>query len=330
MSRFIALFYARTMEFLRDRGSLIWNLALPVFLVFGFAFAFGTDGETIFSVGYLGERPSELSFFELPYAEYIAYDDADEALSRVRFHQIDLLVDERAGAYYVNESNTSGMVARELLVSMHGDRFEQQTVTGRPIRYVDWFLPGLIGMNMMFSGVAGVGFVIVRYRKNGVLKRLKATPVSALEFVSSQVASRFLIVIATSVVVFTATNLVLNFLMLGSYVLLLLLTMLAVFCMISLGLVFATRIRSEELAGGLINVITLPMILVSGVFFSLEGSPQIVRTISRFFPLTHFIDGARSIMLEGAGLPEIAPNILVLVGFTAVFLALASALFRWE
>jgi ABC-2 type transport system permease protein len=290
------------MEFVRDRGTLTWNVAFPVLLVFGFAFAFGGGGDDVFSVGYLGERPEDLEFFSLEHVEFVQYTDRAEALEKVRYHQIDLVVDVPGNAFYVNESSTNGYLVRRLLESMHGERFAQQTVAGRPIRYVDWFVPGLIGMNMMFSGVFGVGFVLVRYRKNGVLKRLKATPVSAFEFVSAQVASRFMIVVITSVVVFTATNLVLNFMMLGSYLLLLAITMLAVFCMISLGLIFATRIKSEELASGLMNVVTLPMILISGVFFSLEGSPPIVRTISRVFPLTHFIDAARAIMLEGAGL----------------------------
>lgn len=330
MERFFAVLRARTMEFVRDRGTLIWNIAFPVLLVFGFAFAFGGGGEAVFTVGYLGVRPDDLAFFQLEHVDFVAYDDREEAISKVRYHQIDLLVDLRNDAYFVNESSTNGSLVRELLVAQHGERFAQETVTGRPIRYVDWFVPGLIGMNMMFSGVFGVGFVIVRYRKNGVLKRLKATPLSALEFVSAQVASRFMIVVLTSVVVFAATNLVLRFMMLGSYLLLLLLAMLAVFCMISLGLVLASRIKSEELASGVMNVIIFPMILISGVFFSLEGTPPIVQTISRFFPLTHFINGARAIMLDGAGIVGIAPNLLVLVGFTVAFLAAASVLFRWE
>jgi ABC-2 type transport system permease protein len=330
MTRFRALFHARNMEFLRDRGTLIWNIAFPVLLIFGFAFAFGGDGENIFTVGYVGERPTELEFFELDHVEFVAYEDLDAAVSKVRFHQIDLLIDVAQDAYFVNESSTNGYIARQLLAAMHGARFEQRTVTGRPIRYVDWFVPGLIGMNMMFSGIFGVGFVLVRYRKNGVLKRLKATPVSAFEFVSAQVASRFVIVVITSVVVFTATNLALGFVMQGSYLLLLVLTMFAVFCMISLGLIFATRITSEELASGLMNIVTLPMILVSGVFFSLEGSPPVLRAISRAFPLTHFVDGARAIMLDGAGVVQVAPHLLVLAGFTVAFLVVASLLFRWE
>jgi ABC-type multidrug transport system permease subunit len=318
------------MEFLRDRATLAWNIVFPVLLIFGFAFAFRGVGNEILSVGYLGELPADLEFFSLDQIEFIAYTDAEEAIAKVRKHQIDLLVDTREGAYYVNETSPEGNLSSRLLVSMHGDAFQQQNVSGRAIRYVDWFVPGVIGMNMMFSGVFGVGFVLVRYRKNGVLKRIKATPVSPLQFVSAQVASRFLIVVVTSVLVFTGTNLALRFMMLGSYVLLLVHTMLGIACMISLGLMFATRIRSEELASGVINLVTLPMLLASGVFFSLEGAQPVVRTISRVFPLTHFVDGARAIMLEGAGFADIAPSMVILLGFTVLFLGLASVLFRWE
>jgi ABC-type multidrug transport system permease subunit len=88
--------------------------------------------------------------------------------------------------------------------------------------------------------------------------------------------------------------------------------------------------RSEELAGGVLNLVTFPMIALSGVFFSLEGSPPILRKIATAFPLTHFTDAARKIMLDGAGLAQIAPNLLVLLGLTALFLAVSSILFKWE
>ena len=100
--------------------------------------------------------------------------------------------------------------------------------------------------------------------------------------------------------------------------------------MISIGLVFASRMRSEELAGGVLNIITFPMLALSGVFFSLEGSPPILRTISKAFPLTHFTEAARKIMLDGAGIAQIMPNLLVLGGLTILFLVLSSVLFKWE
>lgn len=182
----------------------------------------------------------------------------------------------------------------------------------------------------MFSCLFGVGFVLVRYRKNGVLKRLKATPVSAFTFVSAQVASRVVIVLITSAFVYAGTNAFLRFTMNGSYLLLLLLMTLAVISMIAIGLVFAGRLRSEELAGGLMNLVIFPMVILSGVFFSLEGAPTLVRQVSNVLPLTHFVDGARAVMLEGAGLVQLLPNLLALTATSLFFLFVSATLFRWE
>ena len=95
MKRFRAILHARNMEFVRDRGTLIWNILFPVLLVFGFAFAFRGDGNTVFSVGYLGDIPENLTFFTLDHVEYIPYEDLDDAVEKVRFHQVDFFIDTR-------------------------------------------------------------------------------------------------------------------------------------------------------------------------------------------------------------------------------------------
>jgi ABC-type multidrug transport system permease subunit len=185
-------------------------------------------------------------------------------------------------------------------------------------------------MNMLFSCLFGVGIVIVRYRKNGVLKRLKATPVRPIEFISAQMASRFVIVLATSIFVYSAIHIVLGFQMLGSYITLLVITSASLFCMISLGLLFSSRIRSEELAGGLMNLVTFPMVVFSGVFFSLEGSSETLQRAASILPLSLFVDGARAVILEGASFLAVLPNITALTGMAVLFLAAASVLFAWE
>lgn len=350
MRKFLALFHARNMEFFRDRGTLIWNVFFPVLLVFGFAFAFSGDEESLFSVGVLGTGDVPESFAEMPALEFIHYSDEgtesrDAVINRLRQHQIDMVLDLDENEYYLNSESSVAPVLRRLFTSreetggnttlsegnaVHASGFTEREISGQPIRYVDWLVPGVIGMNMMFSCLFGVGFVLVRYRKNGVLKRLKATPVSAFTFVSAQAASRLVIVIVTSAFVFAGTNVFLNFTMNGSYFTLLLITSLAIICMIAIGLVFAGRLKSEELAGGLMNLVTFPMIILSGVFFSLEGTPEIMQQLSLALPLTHFISGARAIMLEGAGLLEVMPNLLTLTGMAVLFLGVSAALFRWE
>jgi ABC-type multidrug transport system permease subunit len=355
------MFKARTMEFVRDRGSLIWNLVFPIVLVFGFAFALGGSGDRLFKIGVIapaalaipgtapGQPPDAATLAAAAGApasgipalladeqvQVVIYDPAavpvDTVLKRLSQHQIEMVMDPAGKQYWVNPESPKSRLLKRLAAGDAGlADYREQKISGRAVRYVDWLVPGAIGMNMMFSCLFGVGFVIVRYRKNGVLKRMKATPVSALNFVLAQGASRFVIVLATAVVVYTGTNLFLGFTMNGSYLLLLLLTALAILSMIALGLVFAARFKSEELANGLMNLVTFPMLILSGVFFSLEGAPDLVRKISLAFPLTHFTDAARKIMLDGASLAGVAPNLLYLGGVSVLFIAVSAWLFKWE
>jgi len=195
---------------------------------------------------------------------------------------------------------------------------------------VDWVMPGVLGMNVMFSCLFGVGYVIVRYRKNGVLRRLKATPLRAHEFLLAQIVSRLLLVVVVSSVIYLGTDLLVDFRMLGSYLDLLLTLVVGAFSLISLGLVVASRIRSDELAGGLLNLLSWPMMFLSGVWFSLEGIHPLLQRLALCLPLTHLIAGARAVMIDGAGLAEMGHHVLILVAMTSMFLSIASVIFRWE
>jgi len=208
--------------------------------------------------------------------------------------------------------------------------FTRLVTTGEKIRYIDWVLPGILGMNMMFSCLFGVGYVIVRYRKNSVLKRLKATPLTAFEFVSAQLVSRLFIVLFMSVIVYSGCNLLFDFFMLGSYFDLLVIAALGAFCLISLGLLVASRSKSEELIGGLLNLTSWPMMMLSGVWFSLEGAPVALKTFADFLPLTHLVAGARQIITEGATLSDISYQVNVLLLMSAIFLSLGAYFFSWN
>lgn len=328
--RFLALLRARNLEFVRDRSSFMWNLLLPILLVVGFSFAFSGSGQASFTVGFYGGDPAQTEIASAPGVETVVYDDLAEATERIRHHQIDFLVNLEAGSYLVATDSTNAQIVETLFLAQVDGSYVRQEITGQPIRYVDWLAPGIIGMNIMFSGLFGVGFVVVRYRRNGVLKRMKATPTSPLEFVAAQATSRFIIVFLVSLFVFGAIALLLDILILGNPLYMMILAALGILSMISLGLVFASRMKNEELANGLMNLVTWPMMLFSGVFFSLEAAPELLQRFSRLFPLTHMLEGIRAVMLDGAGLADIWVNIVALGAFTLVFTAIASATFRWE
>lgn len=346
LKKFWAVFIARNLEFFRDRSTLVFNLVFPIILIFGFAYAFPGGGGTTFKVGIVGSPPAagsaaDVAFLHYKHIQFVPYGALAVPLDRLAHHQIDMVLDFSKGEYYVNEASSNGYVLERMLApgapaqpaaaqSAANPPFAKRTVSGAPIRYVDWFIPGVIGINILFGSLSGVGFVIIRYRRNGVLKRFKATPLSAFEFVSAQVLSRFFIVAFLSVVIFAGTDLALHFRMAGSWPLLVLVNFLAILCMIALGLVFSSRIKSEEVAGGLMNLITWPMMIFSGVFFSLEGTPRAMQVASRAFPITYYIEGSRAIMLDGAGFAQVAGDLGVLAAMTIVFLGAAAALFKWE
>ena len=326
--RFGAVIRARNLEFLRDRSSLGWNILFPLILILGFAMALSDEERPEFKVGLVGEIPSGESFFETRYIQFLPGQVLDEAVDKVRRHELDMLFDfTEQPQYWVNDSSQSGYILEQMLV---GRGYSKAQVSGAAVKYVDWVVPGVLGVNMMFSCLFGVGYIVVRYRKSGFLKRLNATPTRAVEFLAAQILSRLLLIMALTVVVFIGTNFFLGFRMEGSYWLLLLTASLGATALISMGLVISARVSSEELAGGLLNFVTWPMMVLSDVWFSMEGSHPVMVAISKALPLTHLMQASRAIMLDGAGLQQILPNLVVLASMTVIFLGLGSWFFRWQ
>lgn len=334
LKRIYAIFRARNLEFLRDRSTLSWNLILPVALMFGLSFIFGGGDRSQYTVGVLQQAaaidPASHPFLATRYIEFVPVSDQAEGVRKVARHQLDLLVRFGTGSrYWVNPDSPKGYFAERLLLEAD-DRIPQAAVSGAEVRYVDWVLPGILGMNMMFSCLFGVGYVVVRYRKNGFLKRLRATPLRAIEFVIAQVASRLLLILCITSFIYAGTRFFLDTRMEGSYLTLLLVATVGATALISMGLLVAARVTSEELAGGLLNMVTWPMMLLSGVWFSLEAAEPWVRQIAAVFPLTHVLNAARAVMLDGATLLDVAPSLIALTLMSALFLALGALLFRWR
>jgi ABC-2 type transport system permease protein len=332
MHRLRAVLHARNLEFLRDRSTLLFTLLLPVMLVIGMGFVFGGPERPLFKVGVLAPRIDRAAhpFLTERYVEFVPLPQQQQAVQKVRHQQIDLLVDLHAPArYWVNTDSPKGYIAEKLLLAA-APGAQRQPVSGAALRYVDWLFPGILGMNMMFSCLFGVGYVVLRYRKSGFLKRLYATPLTAFEFLSAQVLSRLGLILFVTVILYLGIGAIIRFHNAGSSVLLLLLAIMGALSMIALGLTIAARFSSEELVGGLLNLLTWPMMLLSGIWFSLEGSPRWVQWVAHVFPLTHVLDAARAVMLDGAGLVQIAPHLLFLGATALAFLAFGAWSFRWR
>ena len=334
--RFLSILDARNKEFLRDRAALSWNILFPLIIVIGFAFANSGKSQDLFKVSVVSDAQTvkdHFDFLKTNYVQFIDSQSLSDSLLKLRRHRVDMVLSlGEKNKYWINVSSPKGYLLEKILAGSQETHasFTKQTVEGQEIRYVDWLIAGILGMNMMFSAFFGVGFTIVRYRKNAVLKRLKATPLTAFEFLMAQIFSRLILIIGVSVIVFFLSNLLIHYRMLGSYFDLFLVLTLGAVCLISLGLLMASRVSSEEFAGGLLNLMSWPMMFLSGVWFSLEGAHPVVQKLAQIFPLTHVIESARAIMNEGATLTQISGHLLTLSIMTCLFLGVSSLIFKWE
>jgi ABC transporter DrrB family efflux protein len=196
-------------------------------------------------------------------------------------------------------------------------------------RYIDFLIPGLVGLNVMSSGMWGIGYVIVETRQKKLLKRMVATPMRRSEFLLSFVLLRLLFLLLELPVLLGFGWLVFSVPVRGSLLLLLGVALAGAFAFAGLGLLVACRAQNVQTVGGLINLVMMPMFLLSGVFFSASHFPDALQPAIRALPLTALNDAMRAVMNEGAGPGAVAPQLLLLAGVTAASFALALRWFRW-
>jgi len=339
------------MEFFRDRAAYGWNLLFPFMIIIGFSVMFNEDQQTMYKVGVIIDnntiQPHDSenilvsviediqyrNFRKTKYVEFIEFEIFNRALDKLKHHRIDLLINSRSKHYWISQTSPKGYIVERLLkagVENGTSLYKEEKISGREIPYSEWLFPGILGMNIMFSALYGVGYTVVRYRKNGVLKRFSVTPLKPYEFLAAQIISRIYLLFITTLIVFLGCTLIFGFKCHGSYLSLLVVFFLGGFSMVSVGLVVAARNSSEEFANGVLNLISWPMMFLSEVWFSLEGAKPWVKTFSAFLPLTHLVDGARKIMNDGATLFEIKYQLLMLAGMSLLFFITGSVSFKWN
>jgi ABC-2 type transport system permease protein len=335
--RIHAVIWSRSAEFIRDKSTLGWTLAAPIVFVISLSYAFSGPGTPLFKVAVLVSTGAKLDkashpFFSTPKILFFEEEIRDEGIRKVQLQRIDMLIDMTfsPGRYWINSQSPASPLVEQALRGSGGPSLERQIARGAGVRYVDWVLPGVLAVNMMSSCLFGVGYVVVRYRKTGHLMRLEATPLRAYEFLIAQVLSRLALILLINTAIFVACLLVFGVRMIGSYWLLFFIALLGGFSMIAISLLVSAQTSSEELAGSILNLVSLPMMFLGGAFFSLDGTPQRMQELASILPLTHIVSGARAIMLEGAGVAQIAPELEFLFIIGMVFLILGAVRFRWR
>jgi ABC-2 type transport system permease protein len=340
----VQLTLVRFREFLREPEAVFWTFVFPVLMAGGLGIAFRDRPPDTLRIAVVrsaagaGEMAAAARRAGGLDVAVLAEADAQRAL---RTGKVALLVapgGNGAVLYRYDDTNPDGRTARMLVdqalqrAAGRADplpvRDERVRETGA--RYIDFLIPGLLGMNLMSSGIWGIGFAIVDARRKNLLKRLVAAPMSRTEYLGSFLISRLLF-LTLEVMVLIGFGAVAFGVPLNGPIL-----HLAAICLISslafsaLGLLIASRVRTIEAASGIMNFVMLPMWIVSGVFFSARRFPEFLQPIIAALPLTAAIDALRANMLEGAGLEQVGSKLAILAVWLIAGFAAALKIFRWR
>jgi len=335
------LMLSRIREFLREPEAMFWVYGFPLLLALGLGIAFrnqpaekvyvdvqqGAGADAVFQS--LKKRPDMI----------VELHTEAECRDRLRLGKTSLTVIPGSPVtFFFDPTRSESVLARGRVDDalqrdagrrdMVGTRDEHMTEPGA--RYIDFLVPGLLGMNLMGSGMWGVGFVIVDMRVRKLLKRFVATPMKKSDFLWSMVGARLVYIIPELVIVLGAGVLVFGIPIRGGLFAILLLCWLGAMSFAGLGLLVASRAQRIETISGLMNLVQLPMWLFSGIFFSSERFPAALQPLVQALPLTQLNNALRAVILEGASIPSQAWRLAILVLWGGISFLCALRWFRWN
>jgi ABC-2 type transport system permease protein len=343
----LELILSRVREFFREPEAIFWVYVFPVLLAVALGIAFRTPSKLEVRVAVEeAAAPGPLDG-ALPPAEAAArlredprfrveLEPAEAAAAALKRGRIDLVLRVDRGYRYVGDfSRPEAALARELTDAVLRGRRDaipsaDEPVTAPGSRYIDFLIPGLIGMNIMGGGFWGVGFVIVEMRVRKLLKRFVATPMSRSDFLLSVIGSRMLFLVPEIGLLLLVGALGFGVPIAGSAAALAAIVLVSAFSFSGMGLLTASRARKIETISGILNLVMLPMWILSGIFFSAERFPEFLQPAIHALPLTASIDALRAVMLEGQSLASQWAELLNLGLWGGVSYALSLRWFRWS
>ncbi len=209
-------------------------------------------------------------------------------------------------------------------------QIDRQEVTGRSARYVDFLTPGILGMTIMQLGISSVAFAFVVDRQRGVIRRIMATPISRRSFIAAHVLYRLIVSVIQVLILLAVAMLVFKVSVAGNILVLLLVAVLGAVLFLCLGFAVTGLVATENAAAPVTQLVTLPQMFLSGVFFSRDAAPAFLRPIADLLPLTFLNDALRDVSTAGAGIGDIVPQIAGILAWTAVSFVLAFRFFRLD
>ena len=344
-SSMVQLTLVRFREFIREPEAVFWTFIFPILLAAGLGIAFRQRGPDKLPVGVVTSATGSAHLVDALKKDSTlivqTFDDSSAARA-LRTGKVTLLVfptGTRDSVRYVYDRDRSeaanARVLADRAVQRAAGRVEPVRVTDTYItekgsRYIDFLIPGLLGMNLMGSSIWGLGFAIVTARSKKLLKRLMATPMSRVEYLFSFLCSRLVFLCLEVVTLLGFGHFAFGVPLRGSLGTLLLICLVGALSFGGLGLLSASRARTTEAVSGIMNFIMLPMWIFSGVFFSAANFPEAVQPYIKVLPLTALNDALRANMLEGATMAGVTPQIIVIVVWGIVTFVAALKLFRWR
>jgi ABC-2 type transport system permease protein len=345
---FKQLVLARLREFFREPVAIFWVYGFPLLLalILGLAFSNANVAPPTVDVIVRGTRlfpdddKTRSGIVRILKDADIDVHEVDEADAEKRLRQgkSAMTVDLRAEpiAYVYDPTRPDGVHAKYWVdavltrgMATDAPRVEDKKVTARGSRYIDFLLPGLVGINIMGGGLFGVGFAIVEMRVRKLFKRLMATPIHRGDFLLSMLSSRLLLLTPEMISLLGVARWFADVPVFGSWGTLIVVVITGALAFAGIGLLLGCRAEKMETISGLLNLVLLPSYMLSGVFFSAGRFPEFLQPLVQALPLTRLNNALREVMLEGAGLADISGHLLVLAAWGVVCFAVALRWFKW-
>lgn len=339
----VELTLVRLKEFIREPEALFWVFGFPLLLALGLGIAFRNRPPERVRVGVVPSLAPSIaaSLDSAPGLTSVRLADDSAAAQALRTANVALVVAPGANGgveYRFDPSRPDARAARlaaDGAIQRGAGRQDplpvhESTVRERGARYIDFFIPGLLGLNLMGSGVWSIAFAVVTARKQKLLKRLVATPMSRAQYLMSFLLSRLVFLVLEVGVLVGFGALVFDVPVRGSFGALALVCLVAALTFSAMGLLVASRARTVEAVSGLANFVMLPMWIFSGVFFSSANFPKVLQPFIQALPLTGTVDALRAVMLRGAPLSSVASELVLLLVWLVVPFMVALKIFRWR
>ena len=342
---YLHLLGARMLELKREPEVVFWVFVFPLLLATGLGIAFRNkpaDASSVAIVAGAGAQEAEALLQRSPQHASFKVDvqDGDAARKGFRLGKYDLVIEpDGAGGlrYRYDPARPESVLARSEVDDALQTAAGRKNVVATTLvtssepgsRYIDFLIPGLLGMNLMNSGMWGIGFALVDMRQRKLLKRFVGTPMRRGDFLLALLSSRLVLMIIEIGLLLTLGVLVFRMKVLGSVFAILLLGAAGAMTFGGLGLLTASRAQKIESVSGLMNLVMMPMWIFSGVFFSYERFPAAIQPLIKALPLTALNDALRASILEGTPLVRQWPRLLVMAVWGGISFVLALKWFRW-